>query len=90
LYNYQIGDYIPYTTIQISRETRDKLAKLKEYVRGSYDEVLSALMNLVPTGDDEGEYTDEFRASLLRSLADIRHGRVYSTDEVRKRLGLKS
>jgi hypothetical protein len=52
--------------------------------------VLTALMDLVPTGDDEGEYTEEFRASLLRSLADIKQGRIYSAADVRKRLGLKS
>lgn len=77
-----------YTTIQISPETRERLAKLKAYERETYDELLNALLDLVPTGDDEGEYTDEFRASLVRSLADIRHGRTHSLQEVRKRMGL--
>jgi len=82
--------YMSYTTIQIDSETRDRLTKLKAYARGTYDELLNALLDLVPSGDDEGEYTDEFRASLFRGLIDIKHGRTYSADEVRKRLGLKS
>jgi O6-methylguanine-DNA--protein-cysteine methyltransferase len=81
---------MPYTTIQITEETRKKLAKLKTYVRGTYDDVLNTLLDLVPSSDDEGEYTEEFKASLLRALSDIKHGRVYSTEEVRRKLGLKS
>ena len=79
-----------YTTIQITGHTRERLAKLKEYVHGTYDDLLSMLLDLVPSKDDEGEYTEEFRASLFRGLLDLRHGRVYSSDEVRKRLGIKS
>lgn len=79
-----------YTTIQITEETRLKLARLKTYVRGTYDEVLNALIELVPSSDDEGEYSEEFKASLLRSLADIKHGRHYSSEEARRKLGLKS
>jgi hypothetical protein len=76
------------TTIQISIETRERLGKLKIYKRVTYDEIISALMDLIPKGDEEGEYTDEFRTSLLRSLLDIRSGRTHSAAEVRKRLGL--
>ncbi|MCI0503640.1 hypothetical protein L0Y65_02905 [Candidatus Micrarchaeota archaeon] len=79
-----------YTTIQISEETREKLARLKSSARGTYDELLNALLDLVPDKDDEGEYTDDFKASLLRSLADLKHGRTYSAEDVRRRLGLKS
>ncbi len=76
------------TTIQISKETREKLNGLKFYRRATYDEIIDALVNLVPSGDNEGEYTDEFRASLLRSLTDMKSGRSYSSVEVRKRLGV--
>jgi hypothetical protein len=79
---------MPYTTIQITENTRLRLAKLKSSVRSTYDELLTALLDLVPSRDDEGEYTEEFKASLLRSLADIKHGRIHSPGEVRKRLGI--
>jgi hypothetical protein len=77
-----------YTSIQITPETREKLAALKSG-RETYDDLLQMLIDLVPFGDDEGEYTDEFRASLLRSLADIKHGRTYSLDEVKRQLGIE-
>lgn len=78
-----------YTSIQIDPKTRERLAKLKSYERETYDELINALLDLVPTGDDEGEYTDEFRASLLRSLSDMKHGRTHSLDEVKKKLGIE-
>ena len=77
-----------YTSIQISVQTREKLSDLKSYERETYDELLSSLIDLIPKGDDEGEYTDEFRASLLRSLSDIKHGKVYSVEDVKRQLGI--
>ena len=77
-----------YTTIQILPETRKRLAKLKIYERQTYDELLNALMGLVPKGDDEGEYKDEFRAGLLRARIDLAEGRTISHGELKKRLGL--
>ncbi len=80
---------MPYTSIQIDPNTRKRLARLKSNPRETYDEVLNALMDLVPSHDDEGEYTEEFKASLLRSLADIKHGRTFSLSEVKKQLGIE-
>ncbi|MDE1762359.1 MAG: hypothetical protein KGH78_04175 [Candidatus Micrarchaeota archaeon] len=76
------------TTIQIRKTTRERLNRLKLYKRATYDEIIDALMDLIPEGDDEGKYTEEFRASLLRGLLDIKGGRTYSSAEVRKKLGL--
>ena len=78
-----------YTSIQIDTKTRERLAGLKSYDRETYDELLNALMDLIPSEDDEGKYTDEFRASLLRSLLDIKHGKVHSMEEVKKTLGIE-
>ncbi len=77
-----------YTTIQISSETRKKLAQLKGYERETYDELINTLISLVPEGDDEGKYTPGFRASLLRSLCDLRRGRAHPLKQVEKELGL--
>lgn len=77
-----------YTTIQISKTTRERLGKLRFYKKATYDEIIGALIDLIPKGDDEGVYTEEFRASLLRSLLDIKVGRTYTTAEVKKRLGI--
>ncbi|HLC68770.1 MAG TPA: hypothetical protein VJH24_02930 [Candidatus Bilamarchaeaceae archaeon] len=78
-----------YTTIQIQEKTRERLAKIKASERETYDQLLNALLDLVPSGDDEGAYTEEFRASLLRALGDVKHGRTHSTEQVKKQLGLK-
>lgn len=77
-----------YTSIQIAPETRKKLAKLKSYKRETYDEVINALMTLVPTGDDEGEYTDEFRAGLLRARVEMATGQTIRHEVLMKKLGL--
>ena len=79
-----------YTTIQINEETRKRLAKLKNNMKGTYDEILNVLLDLVPSEDDEGEYSDEFKASLMRALLDIKHGRTYSSKDIREKLGLES
>ncbi len=76
------------TTIQISTLTRKRLADFRRYKRETYDELLNALLDLVPTGDDEGEYSDEFRAAWFRSLQDIRVGRVFSEKDAKRLLGL--
>lgn len=78
-----------YTTIQISRATREKLNGLRAYKRMTYDELLNALMSLIPEGDEEGIYTDDFRASLLRSLLDIKEKKTYTSEEVKKQLGIQ-
>ena len=77
-----------YTTIQVTSETKHKLAELKTDERETYDELINVLLDLIPSKDDEGAYTNEFRASLLRGLLDLRRGRVYSDEEVRKKLGI--
>ena len=77
-----------YTTIQITEETREKLAKLKASERETYDELIQVLLDIVPSADDEGKYTEEFKASLIRALGDIKRGRVHSMQEVRKTLGV--
>ena len=46
-------------------------------------------MKTIPEKDDEGEYTDEFRASLLRSLNDRKYGKVHSMEGVKKILNKK-
>ena len=78
-----------YTTIQISKATREKLNRLRPYKRATYDDIILTLMELMPEGDEEGNYTDEFRASLLRGLLDIKNGRTYTSAEVKKKLGIK-
>ncbi|MFQ5405923.1 MAG: hypothetical protein ACE5DI_02075 [Candidatus Micrarchaeia archaeon] len=77
-----------YTSIQINPSTRKKLALLKGGSRETYDEVLNKLLELIPTRDDEGEYTNEFRMGLLNARLDLKRGNTISHAELKKRLGL--
>jgi len=76
------------TTIQVTPGTRERLAALKSSRRETYDELLNKLLALVPTGDDEGRYTNGFRVGLLNARLDIRAGRTTEHEQVKKRLGL--
>ncbi len=76
------------TTIQIGKDTKSKLESLKEYKRETFDEVIEKLLALVPEGDEEGKYTDEFRAGLLDSLFEAKSGKGIPLKQVEKELGL--
>ena len=77
-----------YTTIQIGKSTRKALAGIKQSRRETYDEVIHKLLALIPAGDDEGEYTDEFRVELLNARLDLERGNTISHDVVKKQVGL--
>ena len=77
-----------YTSIQIAPATRERLASLRSTSRETYDELLNKLLTLIPEGDNEGKYTDEFRVGLLNARLDIKSGRTVSHAELKKRLGV--
>jgi hypothetical protein len=72
------------TTIKVNTHTRDMLQSLKG--RRSYDELLSMLLKLVPERDDEGQFTPEFRLSLLEGL--LYEGPRISHEDLRREFGL--
>ena len=76
------------TTIQLSPETRERLAELKQSPRETYDELLNKLLDLVPKGDEEGVYRAAFRVGLLNARLDIRRGRTVGHAELKRRLNL--
>ena len=77
-----------YTSIQIRPRTRQRLAKLRVFRRETYDEILNKLIDAIPLGDDEGEYTSDFIEGLMQARRDIRGGRLVSHEELKRRLGL--
>ncbi len=46
-------------------------------------------MEFIPSGDEEGEYSDKFKLSLLRGLFDIKQGRISTVSEVKKKLSIE-
>jgi hypothetical protein len=76
------------TTIQLAPKTRERLAQLKRTPRETYDEILNKLLDLVPTGDEEGAYRAAFRVGLLNARLDLRAGRTVGHEDLKRRLGL--
>ncbi|MFH0714181.1 MAG: hypothetical protein V1847_00290 [Candidatus Diapherotrites archaeon] len=72
------------TTIQLSTKTKHRLAALKSHPRESFEEVMDKLLYLVPQGDDEGDYSNEFRAGLLDSLYEARKGKFFSLKQIER------
>lgn len=79
---------VAYTSIQIHPATRERLAHMKENSRNTYDNIINKLLELVPEGDDEGRYTDEFRIGLLNARISLRKGRTISLFRAKTSLGL--
>lgn len=73
------------TTIQLSKQTLDRLAKLKRFERESYDEVL----NFVLDEYEDEPLTDADLHSIEKGLADIRVGRIHKIEDVAKELGIR-
>ncbi len=76
------------TTIRLNSSTKTELEALKEHRRESFDDVIGKLIALVPEGDDEGKYSDDFRAGLLEALFESKQGKHIPLERVKKELGL--
>ncbi len=71
------------TTIQIKKDLKERLNALKLYPNESYDSVIRRLSELAV--DDEPLSKDTIER-IEMSLKDIKEGRLYTTDEVKKSL----
>ena len=71
------------TTIQIKKDLKERLNALRLYPNESYDSVIRRLSELA---DDEEPLSKDTIEKIEMSLKDIKEGRVYTNDEVRKRL----
>ena len=70
------------TTIQVSRELLSDLKSRKMYDKESYEDVIRDLL------EDTMELSEQTLANIKKSEADIKAGRVYTLEQVEKRLGL--
>ena len=60
---------------------------MKIFPREPYDDVVNRLLNAV--GEDEGILSEKTIRDLEEGVADIKAGRVYTSEQVKKKLGLK-
>ena len=73
------------TTICVDPQTKEKLKNLKKYPKESFNSVIERLTRMAI---DEDELSDEAIQNIEEALEDIKMGRTYSEDEVKKELGL--
>jgi len=77
-----------YTTILIHKETREKLATMKDYARESYEEIINKLITVYEKLQSEGELTEETKKDIEIARAQGRAGKGISTKEMMAKLGL--
>ncbi|MDA3854833.1 MAG: hypothetical protein PF569_01145 [Candidatus Woesearchaeota archaeon] len=70
------------TTIQISDELRNLLAKRKLYDKETYEDVIWDLV------EDTMELSKEALKNISEAEADIKYGRVHTHEDIKKELGL--
>ena len=79
-----MGTYIVVmaTTISVSQELLSKLKERKMYDKESYEEVIWDAL------EDSMELSDETKKRIKLAEEDIKAGKVYSLEDVKKELGI--
>ena len=81
---YAIAFYIltMATTIQVSNKLVESLRTRKMYDKESYEDIIWDLL------EDTMELSEETKRHIKESRKDIKAGRVYSHEQIKKKLGL--
>lgn len=74
------------TTIQIRKSLKKKLEELKAYPNETMDQLITRLAN---SNIDYEPLSEEEIKGIEEGLADIKAGRVYTTAQLKKELGIK-
>jgi len=74
-------------TIKVAPEVKGRLDKLKKYPRETYNAVIDRLTKAALEEAAE-ELTDEDIRDIEEAVADIKAGRVYTTKELMRELGI--
>ena len=74
------------TTIQISTQTKKVLEELKDFPRETYENVINKLIEIL--AEENMELSTQTKKGIERSRKQMKEGKYYTEDEVKKRLGL--
>lgn len=77
-----------YTTILVHKETRNKLASIRDYSRESYEEIINKLIAIYEKLSKEGELSEKTKKDLETARSQIRARKGLSTKELINELGL--
>ena len=73
------------TTIQLNKRTKDALKKQKLYPNETFDQIIQ---RLVQERDHDDELSPKTIRNIEEGIKDIKAGRVYTTVQLNKELGL--
>lgn len=74
------------TTIQLEERIKNRLEEMKMYQRETYGRVIERLIKI---SSEEEELNPQTIKNIEHALEDVKRGKVYSTKEVKKKLGIK-
>lgn len=77
-----------YTTILVHKETKERLAEMKDYGRESYEEVINKLITIYEKLKGEGKLTEETKKDIEIARKEIKKGEGISTKKLIAELGL--
>jgi predicted transcriptional regulator len=73
------------SSLRVSPETRSRLDRLKLHPREPYGRVID---RLIDSYHDDEPLTDEEIGGIEEALRDLKEGRFYTHEQVKKKLGL--
>lgn len=73
------------TTIQVTEETKEALERMKLFPRETYEDVICRLIEI---SKEEEELSTETIQNIEKALEDVKKGRLHTTEEVKKELGI--
>ena len=74
------------STIKLSKKLKAELIKQKNHPSETYETVISRLLQ---SSKEDDVLSDEVIKNIEEGVADIKKGRVYTSKQVKKKLGLK-
>jgi len=74
------------TTIQLEEKVKSKLEEMKMHSRETYNKVIE---RLIKSSMEEEELSPQTIKNIELALEDVKKGRVHSTKEMKKKLGIK-
>ena len=74
------------STIKLSKKLKNELRKQMNHPRETYEVVIARLLKNI---QEDEVLSEEIIKNIEEGIADIKAGRVYTSDQVKKKLGIK-
>jgi len=74
------------STIKLSKKLKEALKKQMNHSRETYETVIARLLKFT---QEDNVLSDEVIKNIEEGVKDIKAGRVYTSEQVKKKLGLK-